>query len=131
MGQPHGPAPHGPPAHTRDDHRRYRQQAAAILNRTALSNWAAPAVRVRRCEGDGPAEVKERLPGDLSPQGQPPCPATARIAGSQLVICGATGHIVLWECPERIAEDVAVFLGQGPGESTPGPEGRSASGKQS
>lgn len=38
----------------------------------------------------------------------------ARIPGAQLVIYGATGHIVLWECPERIAEDVAVFLGKGP-----------------
>ncbi|NYD77161.1 alpha/beta fold hydrolase [Arthrobacter cupressi] len=35
----------------------------------------------------------------------------ARIPGAQLVIYGATGHIVLWECPERIAADVAKFLG--------------------
>lgn len=34
-----------------------------------------------------------------------------RIPGSSLKIYGETGHLVLWECPERVAADVAGFLG--------------------
>lgn len=34
----------------------------------------------------------------------------ARIPRSQLKIYGATGHLVLWECPERVAEDTRGFL---------------------
>ncbi|MEV4951795.1 alpha/beta fold hydrolase [Paenarthrobacter nitroguajacolicus] len=33
-----------------------------------------------------------------------------RIPGSRLKIYKQTGHLVLWECPERVAEDVKVFL---------------------
>ncbi len=35
----------------------------------------------------------------------------ARIPGAKLVIYAGTGHLVLWECPERVAADVAEFLG--------------------
>lgn len=35
----------------------------------------------------------------------------ARIPGSLLRIYEETGHLVLWECPERVAEDVRGFLG--------------------
>ncbi|MFF5792363.1 alpha/beta fold hydrolase [Paeniglutamicibacter sp. NPDC012692] len=34
----------------------------------------------------------------------------AGIPGSRLVVYGDTGHLVLWEQPGRIAEDVAAFL---------------------
>jgi pimeloyl-ACP methyl ester carboxylesterase len=33
-----------------------------------------------------------------------------RIPGSQLKIYAGTGHVVLWECPERVAGDVKQFL---------------------
>lgn len=33
-----------------------------------------------------------------------------RIPGAQLKIYEKTGHLVLWECPERVAEDVEGFL---------------------
>lgn len=33
-----------------------------------------------------------------------------RIPGSRLKIYEATGHVVLWECPEGVAEDVNGFL---------------------
>lgn len=33
-----------------------------------------------------------------------------RIPGAQLKIYEKTGHLVLWECPERVAEDVGAFL---------------------
>lgn len=33
-----------------------------------------------------------------------------RIPRSQLKIYAATGHLVLWECPERVAEDTRGFL---------------------
>lgn len=35
----------------------------------------------------------------------------ARIEGSQLKIYPDAAHLVLWECPERVAEDVRAFLG--------------------
>ncbi|MGO4247982.1 alpha/beta fold hydrolase [Paenarthrobacter sp. RAF54_2] len=35
----------------------------------------------------------------------------SRIPGAQLKIYEKTGHLVLWECPERVAEDVEAFLG--------------------
>jgi pimeloyl-ACP methyl ester carboxylesterase len=35
----------------------------------------------------------------------------ARIPGAELKIYESTGHLVLWECPERVAADVADFLG--------------------
>jgi len=35
----------------------------------------------------------------------------ARIPGAHLVIYESTGHLVLWECPERVAADVVEFLG--------------------
>ncbi|BCW49596.1 alpha/beta hydrolase [Arthrobacter sp. StoSoilB13] len=34
----------------------------------------------------------------------------SRISGAQLKIYEKTGHLVLWECPERVAEDVDTFL---------------------
>ncbi|WP_281451830.1 alpha/beta fold hydrolase [Paenarthrobacter nitroguajacolicus] len=34
-----------------------------------------------------------------------------RINGAQLQIYEGTGHLVLWECPERVAEDLTSFLG--------------------
>ncbi|XAS71271.1 alpha/beta fold hydrolase [Micrococcaceae bacterium Sec5.1] len=34
----------------------------------------------------------------------------SRIPGAQLNIYEKTGHLVLWECPERVAEDVKGFL---------------------
>lgn len=34
----------------------------------------------------------------------------SRIPGAQLKIYEKTGHLVLWECPERVAEDVGAFL---------------------
>lgn len=34
----------------------------------------------------------------------------ARIKGSRLVIYPGVGHLVLWECPERVAEDTTAFL---------------------
>lgn len=37
-----------------------------------------------------------------------------RINGARLKIYGDTGHLVLWECPERVAEDVTSFLGELP-----------------
>ncbi|MFE4196505.1 alpha/beta fold hydrolase [Paenarthrobacter sp. NPDC056912] len=37
-----------------------------------------------------------------------------RIPGSRLKIYENTGHLVLWECPGRVGEDVSEFLG-GPG----------------
>lgn len=33
-----------------------------------------------------------------------------RIPGAQLKIYEKTGHLVLWECPERVAEDAGAFL---------------------
>lgn len=33
-----------------------------------------------------------------------------RIQGARLKIYEQTGHLVLWECPERVAEDVKSFL---------------------
>ncbi|SEI41801.1 Pimeloyl-ACP methyl ester carboxylesterase [Arthrobacter sp. yr096] len=36
---------------------------------------------------------------------------TRRIQGSRLKIYEETGHLVLWECPERVAGDVVGFLG--------------------
>ncbi|GAA3283693.1 alpha/beta fold hydrolase [Paenarthrobacter aurescens] len=35
-----------------------------------------------------------------------------RINGARLKIYEDTGHLVLWECPERVAEDVTTFLGE-------------------
>ncbi|AFR30205.1 tropinesterase [Arthrobacter sp. Rue61a] len=35
-----------------------------------------------------------------------------RIKGARLKIYEDTGHLVLWECPERVAEDVRSFLGE-------------------
>lgn len=35
-----------------------------------------------------------------------------RIKGARLKIYEDTGHLVLWECPERVAEDVTSFLGE-------------------
>ncbi|PRB45329.1 alpha/beta hydrolase [Arthrobacter sp. MYb23] len=37
-----------------------------------------------------------------------------RIKGGRLKIYEDTGHLVLWECPERVAEDVTSFLGERP-----------------
>ncbi|MFJ5698945.1 alpha/beta fold hydrolase [Arthrobacter sp. NPDC093139] len=34
----------------------------------------------------------------------------ARIPGAVLKVYPDVGHMVLWECPERVAEDAAVFL---------------------
>ncbi len=34
----------------------------------------------------------------------------ARIARSVLQVYPDTGHLVLWECPERVAADAAAFL---------------------
>ncbi|WP_186313495.1 alpha/beta fold hydrolase [Paenarthrobacter nicotinovorans] len=34
-----------------------------------------------------------------------------RIQGARLQIYEGTGHLVLWECPERVAEDLRSFLG--------------------
>ena len=34
----------------------------------------------------------------------------ARIPGARLVVYEGTGHLLLWECPERVAADVAEFL---------------------
>ncbi|MEV7606268.1 alpha/beta hydrolase [Paenarthrobacter sp. NPDC089322] len=33
-----------------------------------------------------------------------------RIPGAQLKIYEETGHLVLWECPDRVAEDVKAFI---------------------
>lgn len=44
-----------------------------------------------------------------------------RIAGSVLKVYPGVGHLVLWECPDRVAEDAAAFfrsLAQGPGQPT-------------
>lgn len=35
-----------------------------------------------------------------------------RIKGARLQIYAGTGHLVLWECPDRVAEDVTSFLGE-------------------
>ncbi|MFJ4284698.1 alpha/beta fold hydrolase [Paenarthrobacter nicotinovorans] len=35
----------------------------------------------------------------------------SRIQGARLQIYEGTGHLVLWECPERVAEDLTRFLG--------------------
>ncbi|MGR0159148.1 alpha/beta fold hydrolase [Paenarthrobacter nitroguajacolicus] len=37
---------------------------------------------------------------------------TGRIKGARLKIYEGTGHLVLWECPERVAEDLRSFLGE-------------------
>jgi len=37
---------------------------------------------------------------------------TAAIPGSRLVTYESTGHLVLWEQPERIADDIASFIGE-------------------
>jgi pimeloyl-ACP methyl ester carboxylesterase len=37
----------------------------------------------------------------------------AAIEGSRRVIYGGTGHLVLWEQPERVAMDVAAFIAAG------------------
>jgi rifampin ADP-ribosylating transferase len=42
----------------------------------------------------------------------------AAIGGSRLVIYDGTGHLVLWERPERVAEDAAAFIAAHAGEST-------------
>ena len=34
----------------------------------------------------------------------------ARIAGAELKVYPDVAHLVLWECPERVAEDTAAFL---------------------
>jgi pimeloyl-ACP methyl ester carboxylesterase len=34
-----------------------------------------------------------------------------RIKGARIQIYEGTGHLVLWECPERVAEDLRSFLG--------------------
>ncbi|WP_115787542.1 alpha/beta fold hydrolase [Arthrobacter silvisoli] len=34
----------------------------------------------------------------------------ARIPGARLVVYEGTGHLLLWECPERVGADVAEFL---------------------
>lgn len=39
---------------------------------------------------------------------------TGRIPGSRLKIYEETGHLVLWECPERVAGDVREFLDEVP-----------------
>ena len=39
----------------------------------------------------------------------------AAIAGSRLVVYADTGHLVLWEVPERIASDLTAFLTELPG----------------
>lgn len=39
----------------------------------------------------------------------------SRIRGAQLKIYEKTGHLVLWECPERVAGDVRAFLSGGAG----------------
>ncbi|MFK4638111.1 alpha/beta fold hydrolase [Paenarthrobacter histidinolovorans] len=36
----------------------------------------------------------------------------SRIKGARLQIYEDTGHLVLWECPERVAEDLRSFLGE-------------------
>ncbi len=36
----------------------------------------------------------------------------ARIPGAELKIYPGTGHVVLWECPDLVAEDVRTFLRQ-------------------
>ncbi|OFI37283.1 alpha/beta hydrolase [Arthrobacter sp. SW1] len=41
----------------------------------------------------------------------------ARIPEAQLKVYEGTGHLVLWECPERVAADVAEFLGLTPESS--------------
>jgi pimeloyl-ACP methyl ester carboxylesterase len=46
----------------------------------------------------------ELLPGDEQQR------LAAAIPGSQLVIYEDTGHLVLWECPERLAADLADFV---------------------
>ncbi len=35
-----------------------------------------------------------------------------RIEGARVQIYEGTGHLVLWECPERVAEDLRSFLGE-------------------
>ncbi|VXC66236.1 hypothetical protein ARTHRO9V_90161 [Arthrobacter sp. 9V] len=34
----------------------------------------------------------------------------SRIKGARLKIYEGSGHLVLWECPERVAEDLTSFL---------------------
>lgn len=34
----------------------------------------------------------------------------ARIPGARLQVYGETGHLVLWECPDRVAADVTLFI---------------------
>lgn len=34
----------------------------------------------------------------------------AALPGSRLVVHEDTGHLVLWECPERVAADLVAFL---------------------
>ncbi|WP_311261629.1 alpha/beta hydrolase [Pseudarthrobacter sp. BRE9] len=33
-----------------------------------------------------------------------------RIAGAVLVVIPHAGHLVLWECPEQVAEETRAFL---------------------
>ncbi|MGF4043259.1 alpha/beta fold hydrolase [Paenarthrobacter nitroguajacolicus] len=37
---------------------------------------------------------------------------TRRIKGARLKVYEGTGHLVLWECPERVAGDLTSFLGE-------------------
>ena len=37
----------------------------------------------------------------------------AAIEDSQLVVYEGTGHLVLWEQPERVAKDVTAFIAAG------------------
>ncbi|MFK0006901.1 alpha/beta fold hydrolase [Paenarthrobacter sp. NPDC090520] len=36
----------------------------------------------------------------------------ARIPGARFTIYQGTGHLVLWECPERVAADAGAFVGE-------------------
>lgn len=55
-----------------------------------------------------------------------------RIGGSVLRVYPGVGHLVLWECPDRVAEDAAAFFrshAQGPGQSGTGHTAGSLAGR--
>ena len=99
-------------------------QAAAALTipravwRAGIEGLVAAEPPLRRGTIAGPALILWGAEDDILPAAQAHELAAA-IGGSRLVIYEATGHLVLWERPGRVAEDATAFIVAHEGGSPP------------
>lgn len=79
--------------------------------RAAIEGLCAAVPPIQRGPVTAPTLILSGAEEDVLPAEQA-CELLAAIPGSRLVTYGGTGHLVLWEQPERVALDVSVFVTQ-------------------